>query len=73
MVITVIWKATNTVIAVAENLDPQLVVFLTRKESTAPLDLFRLYWSEKLSADKVSIECNSVSPLFQLPRLWEFS
>lgn len=28
MVITVIWKATNTVIAVAQNLDPQLVVFL---------------------------------------------
>lgn len=34
MVITVIWKATNTVIAVAKNLDPQLVVFLMRKEST---------------------------------------
>ncbi len=28
MVIAVVWKATNTVIAVAQNLDPQLVVFL---------------------------------------------
>ncbi len=28
MIIAVVWKATNTVIAVAQNLDPQLVVFL---------------------------------------------